>query len=1141
MDIFPRPEIYWDPNELRGAHYQEVTPKLKAIPRLAKPDSVIEDSRPNILPPYQTSASVRILDLATTMTVTMLFSNNANDVIREAFFSFPLPSTCSLTKFRFHIGDDRVINGKVKPILKAEADFSGAIHNRKTAALIKQETAEIFTAALGNLPPNTKLRAEVSMVMMLKEKIPDRLPTRISTLCIPTYIAPRYGKPPMPHLQDTISSPDAQHELSIKVEAIFADEVIDVTSRTHEISYRYRRGPRPTGSWDVFVRGDSLSQEPSNIVNVILKEPLSVLDGDFVLDFVVKPSAATSVPHAYLEHHPTLHDHQALMLTIPSNILVDSRSKVNHSESEVIFLADLSGSMFSKRSSLKSAIKFFLNGLPVDRRFNIWSFGTTYSSLWPKSKAKSQRSLRQALDHIESEVEKNLGGTELLPALKAMLDSRSLSGPSMTTDILLLTDGEVWREEETIEFVNSAREHSGYRVRFFCLGIGDAVSHSLVEGIAKAGGGYAEVVPAKSQTGWEDRVGLMLKAALHTHIGPVKLDIGQETQGGFRPWAEASFLKSPTEISSLSPFVTNKVLMLFESTRLPINEATIRLTTTDSCGREQVYKINPNLFHSEEPLIHRLAARELLRDLEHGRHWLIHPNEESLRREGERIACKWSLVSKWTCLVAVEESQSQIQSDPLSDLVLDSTSFPNRSKLAQWIPDLLRPIRGPRATLASQKKISTHKKRDSGSSKRSGTGSDSDDGKGKGGGGSIAGPASPAPNDSGNLGEAIFTRTTNSSAETKVSEGRSQESGSNGNIKSHTAHQTEKSATMGSTRGNNFSFEVTPGHLEQGIELFGSPMTTLNDKELHTRPDTVERPCSIKRLVPAAKESVPTLPAPAPGLPRGVRGNDEDDLNKRALIQDLFRFQSFDGSFSAMPDAQQNLVEMFGDGIGSVLDDMLKNINALLPWTVTRSEKQCFDVALAVIIIALLRKHFVSCQVLWSRVGDNAETFVKDCLPKHSSVELEDLVRAAEAAIRGIKLRIKTRQDTYPPIPSTSVGRHGHSRSQQKSYPASIHNARKPMSSTKNHDPTGSNINTVMVASSEPQVSTGSHIREPPSRNNNTVIPEYLDSTMTPTPKRQDALHRYLQLEPQREGQAGWTHDEREVEQTLKLRSYSKG
>src|SRR6266536_1023306 len=52
------------------------------------------------------------------------------------------------------------------------------------------------------------------------------------------------------------------------------------------------------------------------------------------------------------------------------------------------------------------------------------------------------------------------------------------------------------------------------RVRFFALGIGDAVSHRLVEGIGRQGGGFAEVVAVDAAGKWESRVIRMLTTAL---------------------------------------------------------------------------------------------------------------------------------------------------------------------------------------------------------------------------------------------------------------------------------------------------------------------------------------------------------------------------------------------------------------------------------------------------------------------------------------------------------------------------------------------------------------------------------------------------------------------------------------------------
>uniref|UniRef100_A0A8H7NCV2 VWFA domain-containing protein n=1 Tax=Bionectria ochroleuca TaxID=29856 RepID=A0A8H7NCV2_BIOOC len=77
-----------------------------------------------------------------------------------------------------------------------------------------------------------------------------------------------------------------------------------------------------------------------------------------------------------------------------------------------------------------------------------------------------------------------MGGTEILGAVKSLLGSRDTG---MWTDIIVLTDGQVWRLDDLLATVKEARKASGNRIRFFCLGIGKKVSHALVEGIASMG------------------------------------------------------------------------------------------------------------------------------------------------------------------------------------------------------------------------------------------------------------------------------------------------------------------------------------------------------------------------------------------------------------------------------------------------------------------------------------------------------------------------------------------------------------------------------------------------------------------------------------------------------------------------------
>jgi hypothetical protein len=475
----------------------------------------------------------------------------------------------------------------------------------------------------------------------------------------------------------------------------------------------------------------------------------------------------------------------------------------------------------------------------------------------------------------------------------------------------------------------------------------------------------------------------------------------------------------------LSPFVTNKVLMLFETMRLPINRAVIRLTTTDSSGREQVRKIKPTPFHSEQPVIHQLVARELLRDLEHGRHWLVHPSDDSLRHEGERIACKWSLVSKWTCLIAVEECRPKAKHDTLPDAILDSINSLIQIKPEEWVPDLLRPIRGPKTTPDFQKDIAIGIESDSESSSESETesesGDDTDDiSPDQGGNGpdkDSGGGSSAGPDGSGDSGETSYTP---DSKKAGGSESKSQEYSAGGNTRSHTGHQAKNSATSQSVKGNKSPLKITRGYLQKVFESLGWPATLPVDNHSLNQNGTVEKPCSIQPLAVANETSLPLVPTTA--LNRPIDDGDEDEeeiLNKRALIKDLVGFQSFDGSFADMPQAEIYLVAMFGNEIRPALGNVLKVMSRRLNHKRNRgaANGKYFDLALAVLIIALLRKHFDSCRSLWCLMADNSLEFVKDQLAG-KQLSSRDAVSIAQEAIRGVEVTMKKRNDQYPPAPA---------------------------------------------------------------------------------------------------------------------------
>jgi hypothetical protein len=464
---------------------------------------------------------VNVVHDAATTTATQLFHNSSDVAIQEAAYSFPLPAGCSVTAFTCRRGRNQVINAKIARKEDARGEFQNAVQANRTAGLVEQNTPDVFTIQLGNIPAKTKLKAEITFISLLKYTSSEECSTM--TLTIPTFIAPRYG--PLPSGFQSTPPKFSNCGIDISVDIMTMDSIKTIQSTTHEIDWQ-RGIPRVAADTvEELVKADIKKDLIS--ANASLRGGPNHLERDFVLKIVTEAPSQVDRPQAFLQVHPNHPNCKALMLTLPPRFLLNHQVSLD-GDREIVFIADRSGSMSDKISSLKSAINVFLKSIPVGTMFNICSFGTRHVPMWPQSEEYSETTLRAAMAHVAYTFFADMGGTQLLPAL---LDICNRRGQRRLVDYIILTDGQIWKLDEVINFVRDTREASEGRCRFFALGIGDAVSHALVEGIARAGGGYSEVVPAASQGGWEDRVVTMLRSALEKHGRYRPLGLSWASQG----------------------------------------------------------------------------------------------------------------------------------------------------------------------------------------------------------------------------------------------------------------------------------------------------------------------------------------------------------------------------------------------------------------------------------------------------------------------------------------------------------------------------------------------------------------------------------------------------------------------------------
>ncbi|KAL6707276.1 hypothetical protein ACN47E_004264 [Coniothyrium glycines] len=462
-------------------------------------NNVVVQRERRYIPQVQLEAHATILSTTAKVNLKQTFLNPSQEKgIKEVCYTFPLYEGVSVVGFKCHVGA-RTIVGEVKEIEKAKTVFQEAVSRGETAALLEQlpDASDVFTTTIGNIPPGASVVINITYLGELKHDMEiDGI-----RFTIPNVICPRYGFYPGA-LQRSSAIDSMNKKIAITVDAQVAEGsfIQRIQSPSHPIAVQM-------GTTSIAPNAKPSMSKASATLTLGTSE----LETDFVLQIVAKD---TGVPRAVLENHPTIPNHRALMATLVPKFALPSEKP------EIVFVCDRSGSMGGTRINLViDALKVFLKSLPVGVKFNICSFGSSYSFLWPKSETYSQQTLDDATRHAGS-FQANYGGTEMLDPLKESIERRY---KDMPLNVILLTDGEIWDQDALFSYLNEAITESKEPIRMFTLGIGNGVSHALIEGVAKAGNGFSQSVGEGEKM--DTKVVRMLKGALSPHINDYKLEM----------------------------------------------------------------------------------------------------------------------------------------------------------------------------------------------------------------------------------------------------------------------------------------------------------------------------------------------------------------------------------------------------------------------------------------------------------------------------------------------------------------------------------------------------------------------------------------------------------------------------------------
>lgn len=646
------------------------------------------------LPQVKLKSHTTILATTSSTNLQQTFTNPSNEVLKEVTYTFPLYDGVSVSHFSCRIGE-KVIVGIVKERNTARTEYDEAISKGQTAALFEQsvDAADVFTTSIGNVPIGENVIIDIIYLGELK----NDAETNGARFTIPMQIAPRYGNV----LANVASTSRNEGGIEITVDICLEEgnAIRGIQSPSHPIAVTMGRIGSNSDE-DAF---------DNHIGSLALTLGSTELDKDFV---IVVQAKGQDTPRALLETHPDLPNQRAIMTTLIPKFNIPNDSP------EIVFVVDRSGSMGGKMHLVIEALKVFLKSLPTSVRFNICSFGSYHRFLFERSKVYDATSLQSAMNYIQPHCfDADFGGTEMLQPVQ---DVMKLRYKDLPLEVLLLTDGEIWRQDEMFALVTEA---SKQRTRFFTLGIGSSASSSLVEGIARAGNGFSQWVDDGERI--DKRIVRMLKAALTPHID-YKLEI-KYSQSNSSDEDDFEIVESFEKSINLldvkegkdKPNMTKKVISLFnpKSKDDPTNPPAGRFDHVPTISvpnvlqtpyhipqlyphsRSTVYLILGPDAPSSEPVsitlrgksehgdlelelpiqnvgvgttIHQLAAKKAMQELEEGHGWITEAKDKKgkllkssnegkwdlmVEREASRLGTTFQVAGKYCSFIAVLKGQ----------------------------------------------------------------------------------------------------------------------------------------------------------------------------------------------------------------------------------------------------------------------------------------------------------------------------------------------------------------------------------------------------------------------------------------------------------------------------------------------------
>ncbi|XP_051252692.1 von Willebrand factor A domain-containing protein 5A isoform X12 [Dicentrarchus labrax] len=594
------------------------------------------------VPLKSVEVELEVRDHVATVVSTLNYENKEDKPL-EAVFVFPLPGDAAVCHFSATIGQRQIV-AEVKEKQEAREEYDDALSSGQQAFLLEEseQSPDIFSLSVGSLPPGESASIRLEYVTELAVQADDGL-----RFCLPAVLNPRYQP------QGSGGSEGA----SVQVTSVPASLVPYSLSFSARVS-----SPRPVSKVESNCSLDPLQYlNPEQTQATVKLAAGHKFDRDVELLIYYKdahqPTAVVEAGQASAKPGTLMGD-PVVMLSLYPEFPQAVMSSVA-SCGEFVFLLDRSGSMdspmdHSKRQesrigSARDTLLLLLKSLPMGCYFNIYSFGSRFQHIFPKSVKYSQKTMKESLKKVE-EMGADLGGTEILEPLKHIYSQSCI--PNQPRQLFVFTDGEVGNTKEVISLV---KKNSGSH-RCFSFGIGEGASSALINGLAKEGGGHAQFITGT------DRMQPKVMQSLRFALQPAVVDISVT-------WD----LPKGVSVTVLSPPITalfqgQRSLIYAQLTGESSKAAEGCVTVKYSlAGHPSQNQLHFSLKPAEDTglTVHRLAARTLIRSLEMEERERRGEQDKGVKKKVVEVSVQSGVSSVFTAFIAVNKGDGEAVQGPL--------------------------------------------------------------------------------------------------------------------------------------------------------------------------------------------------------------------------------------------------------------------------------------------------------------------------------------------------------------------------------------------------------------------------------------------------------------------------------------------